>query len=391
MRRLGHQQTPWNPQGWLFNSVWGLPIRLYSRVVYESRPDVVTVKANRDHWRRLHSQWRFADSLLCCIGPPGHILWNIRVPFFAVMCTTILVAVLEYLEIQHSPANTDTLIRSFQLTSFVVALLLTLRLNRAYDRWLRAQAGFSGTGRAMLALTQQAAAFLNDPNLQAELERWGIVLIYGTLGFVLSLPRLHPAAAEVLSEEELQVVEGSPKAVYAVMARLRVLVGGAVLPAEKLLAMNDSIARGMDACCSCMGVLEQATPQVLSLLSTGFVFTWLLFLPFGLWEATARTVMWLTVPAMALMAALLLGCDEAASQLEDPFNLLPLEDMARRSVGDMRRSKLEALELAALAAKGLNGNLAGKQGEAQQQQQQGGSESSKAGSRAGDDTCIPVT
>lgn len=55
------------------------------------------------------------------------------------------------------------------------------------------------------------------------------------------------------------------------------------------------------------------------------------------------------------------------------------------------RSKLEALELAALAAKGLNGNLAGKQGEAQQQQQQGGSESSKAGSRAGDDTCIPVT
>lgn len=142
------------------------------------------------------------------------------------------------------------------------------------------------------------------PHVQAELERWGIVLIYGTLGFVLSLPRLHPAAAEVLSEEELQVVEGSPKAVYAVMARLRVLVGGAVLPAEKvgagrhrrgaakalcvecwlglatdascpgrslalalcvcvqLLAMNDSIARGMDACCSCMGVLEQATPQV---------------------------------------------------------------------------------------------------------------------------------
>ncbi|EFN53147.1 hypothetical protein CHLNCDRAFT_136917 [Chlorella variabilis] len=369
----------------------------------QPEPDVVTVKANRDHWRRLHSQWRFADSLLCCIGPPGHILWNIRVPFFAVMCTTILVAVLEYLEIQHSPANTDTLIRSFQLTSFVVALLLTLRLNRAYDRWLRAQAGFSGTGREPAA--GQGGAF-------AELERWGIVLIYGTLGFVLSLPRLHPAAAEVLSEEELQVVEGSPKAVYAVMARLRVLVGGAVLPAEKLLAMNDSIARGMDACCSCMGVLEQATPQVLSLLSTGFVFTWLLFLPFGLWEATARTVMWLTVPAMALMAALLLGCDEAstssgrsstregaASQLEDPFNLLPLEDMARRSVGDMRRrggsgrapSKLEALELAALAAKGLNGNLAGKQGEAQQQQQQGGSESSKAGSRAGDDTCIPVT
>lgn len=53
--------------------------------------------------------------------------------------------------------------------------------------------------------------------------------------------------------------------------------------------------------------------QVLSLLSTGFVFTWLLFLPFGLWEATARTVMWLTVPAMALMAALLLGCDEAST------------------------------------------------------------------------------
>ncbi len=70
--------------------------------------------------------------------------------------------------------------------------------------------------------------------MQAELERWGVVLIYATLRHVCSLERLPPAAAAVLSAEELLVIEKSPKAVYAVVARLRVLLAGAQLPAEKV-------------------------------------------------------------------------------------------------------------------------------------------------------------
>lgn len=59
------------------------------------------------------------------------------------------------------------------------------------------------------------------------------------------------------------------------------------------------------------------------------------------------------------MGLLMLCADEVASQLEDPFFLLPLEDMARRSVNDIRRSKLENRELAELASRGLAGSLGG--------------------------------
>lgn len=113
-RTLGHQ-PPWAEGGW-FGSTW--VARGYMRLIYShrqvawrmqqaapawgclpcrrSRPaasarvhrllpapealafcfslafcrsDVVAVKIGRSHWRELHSQWRWWDSMFCMVGP----------------------------------------------------------------------------------------------------------------------------------------------------------------------------------------------------------------------------------------------------------------------------------------------------------------------------------
>lgn len=63
--------------------------------------------------------------------------------------------------------------------------------------------------------------------LQDELERWAVVLINCTRRILLAEAQLSPAEAEVLSPQEAEVVLASSKPVYAVLARLRHLLGSA--------------------------------------------------------------------------------------------------------------------------------------------------------------------
>ena len=69
-------------------------------------------------------------------------------------------------------------------------------------------------------------------------------------------------------------------------------------------------------------------PQGVSLMCTGFVFTWLILLPFGLINGPDGMSANLAVlPIMAIASMLLLGVDEMATQMERPYQMLPLDDI----------------------------------------------------------------
>lgn len=58
-------------------------------------------------------------------------------------------------------------LKAYSLTSFIVSMLLSQRLGRAYDRWNRGWAAFAALGRAAtLELAQEAAAATEDEAVQ---------------------------------------------------------------------------------------------------------------------------------------------------------------------------------------------------------------------------------
>lgn len=58
------------------------------------------------------------------------------------------------------------ILNSFRLITFLLALLLSFRVNRTYDRWWQARQGFSGVGGAAVALSQQAVQWVQDPAIR---------------------------------------------------------------------------------------------------------------------------------------------------------------------------------------------------------------------------------
>ena len=92
----------------------------------------------------------------------------------------------------------------------------------------------------------------------------------------------------------------------------------------------------------------QAMPQGLSLCCTGFVMIWCLLLPFAMCNYQQKYVEWYAILSVAVISLLLLATDEVASQLEDPFPLLPMQDIVNTFERDINRvhDELSGISLA---------------------------------------------
>lgn len=67
--------------------------------------------------------------------------------------------------IVHGDVSADVLLL-WRMTSFVLALLLAFRINKVYMRWQAAVQAFGGVGSAAVTLSQQAALWVADQQLQ---------------------------------------------------------------------------------------------------------------------------------------------------------------------------------------------------------------------------------
>ncbi|PSC76560.1 deoxyribodipyrimidine photo-lyase [Micractinium conductrix] len=264
----------------------------------------------------------------CQISPPGHhggvdadgtvrvwqdeMGWNVR-------------------ELDRNNILFDT----FRLSSFAMSLLLSLRVGRNYDRWWTARCGFAGVGSAASTLVGQATSWIDSPQLQADIRRWAVVWHFSILQIVRAAAEPHPTSAALLHEDELYRQSRKPRQLASSQLRLLVCEGRQHgLSEEQAIAMDATIVKGIGDASACVRVRFQAMPHSLTLISTGFLQIWLLLLPLGLWEGTA----WFGLVAMFFTALLLLCVDEVATQLENPFPLLPLEEILDSTVRDTGRA-----------------------------------------------------
>ena len=141
-------------------------------------------------WTALRSRWRYAHASTFALGPPLHLLSRIYPPLAANMGMFALISLDHILNAatalspstaKHrsifpplSASVASSLDPAYRLALFAVALLLTLRLGRVYERWWAARSAFSALGSACVQAASRAAAWGGDEATVDEVARWAV-------------------------------------------------------------------------------------------------------------------------------------------------------------------------------------------------------------------------
>ena len=350
VRRLG-----WGPfwGGW-----W--PLWLWRVLFYDSRPDLVKSKTREQHWPMLKGELRFLTGISYYLGPPSHVFWNIKYPWLLVMAVTATYAL--SIRFNHDTSlmtmigeNSADIKDSFRYTSFVMSLVLAWRLNRGYERWWSARTSIAGVGSSALVFYQILATNLptkpEDVKLLDTARRFCSIWAYAIKQVVSSAPDIDSAAAAYLFPEELAVYKSARKGRQLISSVLLRILANSGLDTQRYLSASNALQRANFAQGDCVRIKFQAMPQGLTSATSGFVLIWCLLIPFGLVTSVDDSVCPLDVILVGIVSLLLLSLDEVAAQLEDPFELMPLEEICAAYERDVNRvtSELDKMDAATAA------------------------------------------
>lgn len=224
--------------------------------------------------------------------------------------------------------SADMIGTSFALSSFCMSLMLSFRLTQTYYRWRDARAALTGHAQGTLSVYMQAATWIADPTLVAAFRTWCLVWQHSIKMFVENRTDLEPRIAGLLGEAELRLFDDAKVKRQICVTKIRQLAHDSRLSTEQFIAMDSVIQQTWVRASDAVRINYQAMPQGVSLMCTGFVFTWLVLLPFGLINGSDGATSNVSIlPIMAIVSMLLLGVDETATQMEKPYRMLPLDDI----------------------------------------------------------------
>eukprot|EP00889_Picochlorum_renovo_P008250 jgi/Picre1/35280/NNA_002742.t1 len=161
--------------------------------------------------------------------------------------------------------------------------------------------------------------------------------------------------AILVRHDEFEMLMNDGKPQKFVMLKLRVLLNQLDLPFERYLLVEEALHAIESSCTQLRSIHKSNFPTSFSLVITGFVMMWIIFLPFDIFashdwyndditRATLTLWCWYVAIALFLFSLLLISLDEVINQLQNPFPSLPLRDAAikagahmRRAVADVRR------------------------------------------------------
>ena len=89
--------------------------------------------------------------------------------------------------------------------------------------------------------------------------------------------------------------------------------------------LHESVKKFEDNLGGCERLLSSPVPIFYNRHTTRLLTCWLLALPLALYDSFASTYAWLLVPATAMLSLFLFGIEELATQLEEPFSILPMQ------------------------------------------------------------------
>ncbi|KAL7481271.1 hypothetical protein ACHAW6_006947 [Cyclotella cf. meneghiniana] len=228
----------------------------------------------------------------------------------------------------------------FTLLSPSLGLLLVFRTNSSYGRWDEARKFWGLNINHTRDLNRMATAWYGhdgqyiDPAKRAEDLR-NVSLC--TWAFVRAMKRhlSPPAEDEDAFQEEIRarLPPAQAEALAAAAHRpnralydLSVAIDKLPMHFMRKNEINKNLSIFEDTLGGCERLLSSPVPLFYTRHTARFLSTWLLLLPFALYEPFKGS--WnhvAMIPATALTSVFLFGIDELSTQLEEPFTILPMQ------------------------------------------------------------------
>lgn len=242
------------------------------------------------------------------------------------------------------------------MTSPAVALLLVFRTNMAYGRWWEARTVWSGIKNRVRDLNRQGTSIPSWTQGGDRFAALAVAFAY-TLKVHLREMALGPNEAEtqglaanltaVVGRQEADAIMAQEHRPYAVTKAMTAILCDAQLEPQLQARVDAGISELVDHVGRCEKIITAPVPLGYGQLSAKALCAWMLFLPsafLGAGFGFAQVVFGTT-----LTAVLLLGVDRVATQLEEPFSIMPLDDVCRSLRGEYEKMVLDKKQQASTA------------------------------------------
>jgi ion channel-forming bestrophin family protein len=258
----------------------------------------------------------------------------------------------------------------FQLSSPALGLLLVFRTNASYARWTEARSTWSRMEANANNIVRMAATFidLTDPTTTMKRRRALYELSRATWAYTRSLMNQlltqeededayveqmrsafhdhHSKRDAVLCERILAAPDRTLAAWTEASLALDRLRDG--IDEKRRVEIDKSLVILGDCSSTCSKIYNSPVPLVYTRHTARFLSVWLVLLPAALYEPFAHEEFagsvlcsgFAVIPATAVIAIFLLGIEELAVSLEEPFSILPLQTYCN----DMQQSMHRVLD-----------------------------------------------
>lgn len=298
-------------------------------------------------------------------GPPGNLLYNIRVPLSVISIIIIANAVYGTCREIVNPnlplwfAGEGSQSSAYNLTSFLVSLLLGFKINRSFDRWWLARQNFTNVcARLSGILTSVSLAKLKKDTLTEEergrLDRVQRLLLSVPSSIIMTLYSLDKCPLQIrhiLDKDEIQWIENTKEAWYFLLCKLQVLICS--LTTVKSADLEKEVYQLRMDINSMFAIKRTNIPYFLSKIPTALIMVYTVITPFNLFESimlyiektedlqgkTVRNILhyWYLASLLFVLSSLIIAANEAADLLEDPYYYIPINHIAQHELGKASR------------------------------------------------------
>ena len=268
-----------------------------------------------------------------------------RVLFKYIFYLTIYTAIVVTIDLEVLPKRIEVNPLFFSLLGVILSLMLVFRLNTSYNKWWEGRVAW-GT---LVNHSRNLAACLNAllPKDASQDRRYYAAQI-ANFAYILQAHLRetdHWHAMEPLGREYLDTLRKAKHAPYCIATQIYERLEQDIKNGVFDNFNKESLFRQMEAMISVMGICERIknTPIPFSHNSyiKTFILVYVLALPFGI----VGTLLYYTIPTVALIAYALVGVEVVSEEVEEPFGIeandLPLLQISR----GIKRSVFEALKL----------------------------------------------
>jgi putative membrane protein len=323
---------------------YGEQARLYRRKVFSA-----------SDWVQSRRTTRFFDTIVATPNSPLINQISTEVAFitfcalFVVLFNDILIiGYTDFSGVQHDGIATflpslKLPVTPFSLSSGALGLLLTFRTNVSYSRWNEARTAWghvinhSRSIARMGCIWSKSYEGIDDAVIQRLGEAicsFSRTLMNRTLPPQEDEKNFNIYTYEQLTDQNYaEVLRNARHRPTVALAELTsIMVDLKLNPLHQV-----EVERVITGLCDALGAIERIftspVPTFYTHHTARFLAFWLLFLPLSLYDPLGTTWNhWAVIPVTLFLAGFLLGIKEMATQMEEPFSILPMEKMCEGSI-----------------------------------------------------------